>query len=166
MRTDKIFLVGFMAAGKSTVAAALGKRLGWQVEDIDERIEAREQRTVADIFAESGEQHFRAAERAVLQELLPPRHAVVATGGGTFVDPTNRLAINQNGVSIWLDISFDTVIDRLPTDGRRPLAADRATMRDLYDTRRAAYQLAHLRLDANRPPAGELVERILEWLGK
>ena len=154
-----------MAAGKSTVAAAVGRRLGWQVEDIDERIEAREHRTISDIFAQSGEQHFRVTERTVLQELLPIRHVVVATGGGTFVDPTNRLAINQNGVSIWLDVSFDTAIERLPKDGRRPLATDRATMRDLYDTRRTAYQLAHLHLDTDRAPTGELVERILEWLG-
>jgi len=154
-----------MAAGKSTVAAAVGRRLGWQVEDIDERIEAREHRTISDIFAQNGERHFRLTERAVLQELLPIRHAVVATGGGTFVDRTNRIAINQNGVSIWLDVSFDTVIERMPKDGRRPLATDRATMRDLYDTRRAAYQLAHLRLDTHRVPIGELVERILEWLG-
>ena len=165
MRTDKIFLVGFMAAGKSTVAVALGERLGWRVEDVDDRIETRERRTVADLFARDGERHFRDVERAVLADLLPFRHTVVATGGGTFVDPTNRLTINRDGTSIWLDISFDTVVDRLPTDGRRPLAADRASMHALYDARQSSYQHAHVRLDANRASAGELVERILEWLG-
>ena len=165
MRTDRIFLVGFMAAGKSTVAAALGGCLGWRVEDVDDRIEAREHRTVADIFASHGEQRFRATERTVLQELLPMRHVVVATGGGTFVDPVNRVAINRNGASIWLDVSFETVVERLPTDGRRPLATNRASMRQLFDVRRTAYRHAHLRLDANRAPAGELVERILDWLG-
>ena len=165
MRTDRIFLVGFMAAGKSTVAAALGGRLGWRVEDVDDRIEAREHRTVADIFASQGEQRFRATERTVLEEFLPMRHVVVATGGGTFVDPMNRVGINRNGASIWLDVSFETVVERLPTDGRRPLASSRASMRQLFDVRRTAYRHAHLRLDANRAPTGELVERILDWLG-
>ncbi|MYK87134.1 MAG: hypothetical protein F4018_01595, partial [Acidobacteria bacterium] len=94
MRTDKVFLVGFMAAGKSTVARALGARIDWRVEDVDSRIEARERRAVADIFATHGEARFRAVERAVLRELLPMRHTVVATGGGTFADPANRQLIN------------------------------------------------------------------------
>lgn len=155
-----------MAAGKSTVARALGARIDWRVEDVDSRIEARERRAVADIFATHGEARFRAVEREVLRELLPMRHTVVATGGGTFADPANRQLINTDGASIWLDVSFETVVDRIAPDGRRPLAADRTTMEALYRTRQSAYRHAHLRLDAERAPAGELVERILEWLGE
>ncbi len=166
VRTDKVFLVGFMAAGKSTVARALGARIDWRVEDVDARIESRERSTVADIFATRGETYFRATERAVLRELLPLRHTVVATGGGTFADPGNRRIINADGASVWLDVSFQTVVDRIPPDGRRPLASDRTSMEALYRSRRAAYRHAHLRLDADRAPAGELVERILEWLGE
>ena len=155
-----------MAAGKSTVARALGARIDWRVEDVDSRIEAREHRAVADIFATRGEARFRAIEREVLRDLLPLRHTVVATGGGTFADPANRRLINADGASVWLDVSFETVVDRIPPDGRRPLAADRATMEALYRTRQSAYRHAHLRLDADRAPAGELIERILEWLGE
>ena len=165
MRTDKIFLVGFMAAGKSTVAETLGRRIDWRVEDVDARIEAREHRTVADIFAQHGEIHFREVERAVVQELLPLRHAVVATGGGTFADPANRAAINRNGTSVWLDVTFETVIARLPADGRRPLARNRDTLYGLYRARQAAYRQAHLRLDASALPASALVERLMEWVG-
>ena len=96
------------------MADALGKRLGWQVEDIDTLIEAREHRGIADIFSQNGEPYFRQIERAVLQELLADRHSIVATGGGTFVEPTNRMAINSDGASIWLDVSFEQVIARLP----------------------------------------------------
>ncbi len=155
-----------MAAGKSTVARALGARIDWRVEDVDSRIEAREHRAVADIFATRGEARFRAIEREVLRDLLPLRHTVVATGGGTFADPANRRLINADGASVWLDVSFETVVDRIPPDGRRPLAADRTTMEALYRTRQSAYRHAHLRLDADRAPAGELIERILEWLGE
>lgn len=164
MTADKIYLVGFMAAGKTTLAQALGERLGWQVEDIDQLVEARERATVAEIFARRGEPYFRQAEREILRVLLSIRHAVVATGGGTFVDPENRAAINVDGLSIWLDVPFEWILSRLPADGRRPLAADRAQMERLFNVRRAAYQEAHLRLDAGRAPVGELVERVVEWL--
>ena len=165
MKTDKIYLVGFMGAGKSTVARALGTSLGWQVEDIDDAIVARERQSIADIFARRGEAYFREIESTVLWSLLPLRHVIVATGGGTFVEPENRRAINDDGASIWLDLSFEQVVARIPSDGRRPLAADRGTLLALYHGRRAAYQHAHLRLDAGEIPPGELVERIRDWLG-
>ena len=123
-----------MAAGKTTVARALGSRLTWRVEDIDDLIETHEHRSIADIFARQGEAYFRAIEREALVGLLPLRQAVVATGGGTFVEPDNRAIINRDGASIWLDISFEQVVARLPPDGASaachgPLDA-RARLRD------------------------------------
>jgi shikimate kinase len=164
VKTDKIYLVGFMAAGKTTVARALAKRLDWQSADIDELIERRERQTVAEIFAQHGEPYFRAAERLVLLEQATPRHLVVATGGGTFVDPYNRAAINRDGVSIWLDVPLERAVARLPPDGRRPLAADRAEFERLYEVRKAAYQYAHVRLDAGRAGVDALVEELIDWL--
>ena len=164
MRADKIYLVGFMGAGKSTLAEALGARLDWQVEDIDKLVEQRERLTVAEIFALRGEPHFRSVERAVLTGLLPARHVVIATGGGTYADLDNRSLINRDGVSIWLDVSLMRVIERLPPDGRRPLAADRSGMERLFHARQSAYRHAHVRLDAERASTGELVERVLDWL--
>ncbi len=165
MKADKIYLVGFMAAGKTTLAKALATRLDWRAEDIDELVESRERQSVATIFSRHGEAYFRAVERRVLQDLLPGRHMVVATGGGTFVDQENRSAINRDGASVWLDVPLDQIITRLPPDSRRPLAQDRAQLERLYAFRRTAYDQAHLRLDASRAPVPELVERLLEWLG-
>jgi shikimate kinase len=162
---DKIYLVGFMAAGKTTVARALADRLRWRADDIDELIEARERRTVADIFARSGEPYFRALERDILHLLLPLRHLVVATGGGTFMDPDNRAAINIDGVSVWLDVPFDELLARIPADGRRPLAADRAQLERLYTVRQGAYANARLRIDARGVRPDEVAERIIEALG-
>jgi len=161
---DKIFLVGFMAAGKTTVARALARRLGWQAEDVDELIEARDRRTVADIFARQGEPYFRALEREILQLLLPLRHIVVATGGGTFVDPENRAAMMRDGLSVWLDVPFQEVLARLPVDGRRPLAADKAQMERLFAMRQLAYAQAHLRVDASGMHAEAVVERIIDGI--
>ena len=164
MTTDKIYLVGFMAAGKTTVARTLAARLGWRAEDIDELIEARERRAVADIFAKHGEAYFRSAEREILKLLLPLRHVVVATGGGTFMDPENRAAISLDGLSVWLDLPFDVMLARLPADGRRPLAADRAQMERLFAVRQAGYAMAALRVDAADGRPEEIAERILERL--
>ena len=164
MKADKIYLVGFMAAGKTTVARALARRLGWEAVDVDEIIEQRERQTVADIFSRQGEAYFRAVERQALMDHVPRRHLVVATGGGTFVDGQNRAAINADGVSVWLDVPLDRLIDRVPADGRRPLAADRAGFERLYYQRRAAYEQAHHRLDAGRASVDALVEQLVDWL--
>ena len=164
MKADKIYLVGFMAAGKTTVARALAKRLDWRAVDIDELVEDRERQPVAEIFAKRGEAYFRAVERQVLAEHLAPRHLVVATGGGTFADVQNRAAINADGVSVWLDVPLERLIARVPADGRRPLAADRAGFERLYHLRRAAYEQAHVRLDAGRASVDALVEQLVDWL--
>ena len=162
MQADKIYLVGFMAAGKSTVARALAARLRWQAEDVDALIEARERRTIADIFQQQGEPYFRAVERDILKLLLPLRHVVVATGGGTFMDPENRAAINRDGVSVWLDVPLEELIARIPADGRRPLAADRAALERLYAMRAAGYAGAHCRVNAAGARPEDVAERILE----
>ena len=164
MKADKIYLVGFMGAGKSSVARALGKRLDWKVEDIDTRIERAERRDIPTIFRDDGEPYFRAREREALISLLPERGTVVASGGGTFTDASNRELMLRDGAVIWLDAPFETVLKRVPLDGRRPLAADRVGMEQLYNQRLAAYRQAHLRVDAGRGSVEELVEHIMEWL--
>jgi shikimate kinase len=163
---DKIYLVGFMAAGKSTVARSLSARLGWRAEDVDELIEARERRTIADIFTKQGEPYFRATEREILKLLLPLRHVVVATGGGTFMDAENRTAINVDGLSVWLDVPFELILARVPADGRRPLAADRPQMEKLFAMRQAAYAQAHLRIDAGDVVAEDIAEQIVDRIAK
>jgi shikimate kinase len=164
VRADKIYLVGFMGAGKSSVARALGKRLDWKVEDVDTRIERAERRDIPTIFREDGEPYFRAREREVLIQLLPERGTVVASGGGTFADPGNRELMLRDGAVVWLDVPFATIVGRIPSDGRRPLATDRLAMEQLYNQRLAAYRLAHFRVDAGRGSVEELVDLIVELL--
>jgi shikimate kinase len=162
VKAEKVYLVGFMGCGKSTIARALARRLDWRTIDIDQVIEDHERLPIADIFARHGEPYFRMVERAALTGQLGVRHAVVATGGGTFVDPQNRAMINGDGLSIWLDIPLDRALDRVPADGRRPLATDRDAFERLYHLRRAAYQHAHIRVDAGRQGVDALVEQLME----
>jgi shikimate kinase len=102
--------------------------------------------------------------RRELIALLPERGMVVATGGGTIVDPGNRELMLRDGAVVWLDASFATILARVPLDGSRPLAADRIEMEKLYNQRRMAYSQSHIRLDASRSSVEELVDRIVEWL--
>jgi shikimate kinase len=164
--TDKVYLVGFMGSGKSTIARALASRLRWQSEDIDDLIERRERRTIAEIFAKQGEPYFRSVEREILKLLQPLRHVVVATGGGTFADPDNRASINLDGVSIWIDLPLTDLLHRIPLDGRRPLAATRADLERLYAARADTYRLAHLRVNSARAPVPAIVDRILDALNQ
>jgi shikimate kinase len=163
VKADKLYLVGFMGAGKSTVARAMGRATGWRVEDIDERIEARERRSIASIFSQHGEPYFRQLERQALSELLPERHTIVATGGGTFAEADNRALMLADGAVAWLDLPLNRVIDRVPVDGRRPLAADRVQLDQLYARRQLAYAQAHVRIDATQP-VPEVVEHLLAWI--
>lgn len=165
LRTDKIYLVGFMGSGKSTLARALGRRLGWPVVDLDAAIEQREGQPVSTIFARRGEAYFRQVERQVLLEALPQRHLVVATGGGTFVHDANRADIKADGVSVWLDVPLRQLLHRVPSDGRRPLAANREAFAALFAERRAAYALADIRLEADNHSIDALLEQLLDRLG-
>lgn len=163
-RTDKLYLVGFMGSGKTTMARALGRRLGWRAVDLDEEIERREGRSVSQVFARQGEAYFRKVEREVLLSFLPLRNVIVATGGGTFIQPANRADILADGTTVWLDAPFSRIVERVPSDGRRPLAADRERFTALFEERRAAYRLAHLRIDA-QGRVDALVEHLLHKLG-
>ncbi len=165
MRADKIYLVGFMGAGKSSAARALGRRLDWKVEDIDARIERAERRDIPAIFREKGEPYFRAREREALIQLLPERGVVVASGGGTFADAEQSRA-DAPRRRAWCGWTrrLPPSSSRVPSDGRRPLATDRLAMEQLYNQRLAAYRLAHFRVDAGRGSVEELVDHIVEWL--
>ena len=165
MKSDKVYLVGFMGAGKTTVGRALARRLDWKFEDIDDRVEQRERRDIPTIFRQEGEPYFRQVEREELIALLPHRGSVVATGGGTIVDVITRELMLRDGAVIWLDAEFATIVQRVPVDGRRPLAADRIEMERLYNQRLMAYGQAHLRVDSGKSSVEELVDQIVEWLG-
>tara|TARA_B100001123_G_scaffold402751_1_gene490598 strand:- start:1942 stop:2448 length:507 start_codon:yes stop_codon:yes gene_type:complete len=166
MLVDKVYLVGFMCSGKSTVAASLANRLGWQVHDIDTLVEKREGMSIPEIFSQRGELYFRSVERDILSEVVAFRDAVVATGGGTYVDDANRQSIDKDGVSIWLDVSLKQVTARLPDNGHRPLAGDLSKMEQLFYSRQTAYRRAKLHLEAESGSADELSEQIFDWLQK
>ncbi len=122
-----IFLVGFMGAGKSTVGKALASQLGWEFEDLDDRIVARERRSIEQIFRESGEAEFRHAEQAALRALLLESGSVarvVALGGGAFVQAENADLLAQTGApAVFLDAPVEVLFRRCQIEQQveRPL---------------------------------------------
>lgn len=145
MPVRAVFLVGFMASGKSSVGRELARRLRWDFIDLDAVVESREQQTISNIFRERGEAAFRAAETSALRDLTASlqRDTVVALGGGTFVQTANR-ALLQDWPSVFLDVPSDELWDRCMTDGpKRPLqTSNRSEFTRLYDDRRPSYSQA------------------------
>jgi shikimate kinase len=166
---DVVFLVGFMGAGKTCVGQALGRQLGWQFEDLDDRIQAREAQTIAQIFRSAGEAAFRIAEHEAIRELLSglgtsPR--VVALGGGAFAQPENAALLEAAGFPIvFLDAPVEELWRRCQQQAvERPLRRDEPQFRELYAARRPHYLRAGLRVETSGKPietiAAEVASRL------
>ncbi len=168
--TRRVFLIGFMGAGKTTVGRALARRLGWSFRDLDEVVEEREGKSVAAIFTEDGEAGFRRVESAALQELLHENAAagnlVVALGGGAFVQASNRSALQRVGIlTVLLEAPLEVLRRRCATDGKtRPLSVDETRFAQLFTERRAAYELAHVRVDTTDKPVERVAAEIEHML--
>jgi len=143
-------LIGFMGAGKTTVGPLVAARLGWSFVDLDSEVEADQGRRVADIFAASGEAAFRRAERAAAERVTARTSLVLAAGGGAFAHPETRAALQRGALTVWLRCDLDALLARIPADGSRPLAANRATIGALLRGREADYTLADLVVDTTR----------------
>src|SRR5438093_89673 len=119
MQPSRVYLIGFMGAGKTSVGRLLAKKLGWKFIDLDKEIEQKEKRPIAEIFREQGEPHFRILENKYLKQISTAKRAVIALGGGAYVDAQNRQVADSSGLTIWLKVSFAKVADRVKMDGTR-----------------------------------------------
>jgi shikimate kinase len=164
-RTPGLYLVGFMGAGKSTIGRALAHRLGWSFFDLDDEIEAAEKLTIAELFDSRGEPEFRRIEAAILRQHVKwierGRPAVLALGGGAFLEPANRELVTGNGIAIWLDCPFETVQRRTSQASHRPLARDPEKFSALYHSRRETYALADMHISIEGDDPAVAVEAIL-----
>jgi shikimate kinase len=163
-----------MGAGKSTVGRALGERLHWTFEDLDDRIERREGRSVPDIFRAWGESGFRRAEHDALRDLLEELGSggrIIALGGGAFVEKNNAALLEQSGVpTIFLDAAVDELWRRCcaqahEAGAERPLLGSAEQFRKLYQHRRRSYQRASLTISTSRRTVDEIAAEITQTLG-
>lgn len=164
-RTPGIYLIGFMACGKTTIGRRLADELGWTFTDLDEVIESEQGIPIAQIFDTRGEQEFRRLETAAVRKQVASiergRPTVLALGGGTFAQHANFELIENNGVTVWLDCPFEIVSDRVARSSHRPLARDMETFRRLYDERRASYERADFRIEVTSDDPAPAVAWIL-----
>ncbi|HKS96943.1 MAG TPA: shikimate kinase [Terriglobia bacterium] len=161
-RRKLIYLLGFMGSGKSTVGALLARELGWPFIDLDTTIETAQGRTIREIFEKEGETPFRVIEHAVLTETSKAEPAVIALGGGTFVQRANLDFIRStDGVTIWLDCALPELRRRCAGMNNRPLFRDEASFAQLLVERLPFYQLAEHRVSTEGRTPAEVVEQLL-----
>jgi len=163
---ERVILWGFMASGKSTVGAALARRLGWSCVDVDREIERHEGRTIAEIFAAEGEPAFRELEVSVSRPLLGRRSTVFACGGGWVTNRSLMDHIPPASLTVWLRVSPEAVLERVRAErggAIRPLLGSSdplRTARQLLAEREPIYSRADLTIATDGRDVGDLASEI------
>ena len=169
MTDRRIVIIGFMGCGKTTVAEALARRLGCAMVDLDSFITDREGHTPAEIIVQDSEPSFREIETGALRVVLEEDVArVIALGGGAWMMQANRALVAQHDcLSVWLDAPFELCWDRITASGTtRPLAPDRRSTQQLYESRRSIYSSADLKIPADTNTPDTTATEIHHWLSK
>ncbi|HEU4401245.1 MAG TPA: shikimate kinase [Candidatus Polarisedimenticolia bacterium] len=159
-----VFLVGFMGAGKTTTGKALARLLGWDFLDLDELIVAAERRSIAQIFQQDGEAHFRRVETEILAGLRVRPRLVVACGGGTYAWEASRALIDRIGRAVWIQVPLREALARCDSGPARPLLKDEDQAEGLYLARLPAYRSAPLCVEAEGLSPEEIAERVAALL--
>jgi len=164
----KIYLIGFMGAGKTTIGRELASRLGCPFFDLDELVESAEKMSIKDIFAQQGEPYFRKRERDILRSTHYLDQAVIATGGGTFTFEENIQFIQAEGFSVFLAAPYTLLRSRIGEKAaERPMFRDDVAAHDLYNDRVRFYRMCDVTLEIREEETPiEIVERILLELPK
>ena len=168
---DAIVLVGFMAAGKSTVGRLLGDRLGWRVVDLDEAVAERTGRTAAQLIRDQGEAALRREERRLTIELAAQENIVLSPGGGWITAPGILEALRPRTALVWLRVSLPEALRRADAqadtvdrpllgsgEGRNERAAALLREREPY------YSRAQVTVDVDGKPAAAVADEILRQL--
>ena len=163
-RMKRICLIGFMGSGKTTVGAALAKQLEVPWLDLDTYIVEQTNKSVSQIFSESGESYFRKLETLYLKKALDEKEGVISTGGGIITTPENIEKL-QKQVTIYLAYPFDILYERIIGDPTRPLATSYESLRERFDSRLALYEKAcHIQINCQEKSinyiAGEIISKI------
>lgn len=161
-----LVLIGFMGCGKSSVGRRLAGLTGHRFVDTDELIIQAESRSIADIFAQQGEEYFREAEERALEGMLGTPGIILSTGGGLILRPKNRETLRQIGIVAWLDAQPEILFERASRSGKRPLLQTEnpwQTFTNLLDSRRGIYtNTADFRIDSTNLSHDEVAQSLLD----
>lgn len=167
----RIYLIGYMGSGKTTLGRAFAKATGLSFIDLDWFIEERSHRTIAQLFSEEGEEGFRRLERKMLHEVSEFEDVVVACGGGTPCFYDNMDFMGENGITVFLDASLDVLFKRLKVAASgRPLLKEKTDeeLREFIasgvQSRMQWYGKARLKMDACRLESRQQIAESIELL--
>ena len=162
-----IVLIGFMGTGKSSVGKRLAQALAWDFFDTDFEIGEATNLSVTEIFRLHGEKRFRSEESIVVAKLSQLDHIVIATGGGTVLNPLNWRALANNGIVIGLHASLEAILGRIGHKNDRPLLkGSKEVIEKLWSERQVSYAQADYMVDTSQKDIDEVVKEILTWLGR
>tara|TARA_A100001388_G_scaffold27215_1_gene17541 strand:- start:6503 stop:7003 length:501 start_codon:yes stop_codon:yes gene_type:complete len=164
----KIFLIGPMGSGKSTIGKVLSERLEYDFYDTDKLVEKVVGKKIKEIFEQNGEQYFRLKESEELDKTRKLKNAVIATGGGIIENEKNRLFLKEEKKVIFLDSSIERQYDRTKESQKRPLLNNGDSMKilkELYQKRLSFYQeVSKLKISMDNLTEGKIFEKILDFL--
>ena len=165
---NNLFLIGFMGAGKSSVSAGLGRMLGREVVEMDERIAAQEGMSIPEIFAQKGEPYFRACETALIKSFAQGAPRIVSCGGGVPLREENVAAMRESGTVVLLTASPEVILERVKDSDERPLLQghkDVPYIAALMEQRRPRYEAAaDITVDTSRLNIEEVCRQVLRQM--
>jgi shikimate kinase len=164
-----IYLVGFMATGKTAAGKELARKKKWQFVDLDDLIELREKMAISDIFTKKGEPYFRIVEKQVLKDVAKEKKFVVACGGGIVIEEANIQTMKKTGMIICLTADVQAILKRTACFTRRPLLNvenPRERIETLLKLRAPYYAQADKAIDTSRLSIKEVVDKISKILSR
>ena len=163
-----LVLTGMMGVGKSTIGRLLAKRLKIKFIDVDKIIEKNEGKSIKKIFEDNGEKYFRKIEEKITFKIIKKKNAVIALGGGAFINNAIREKVLNTCISIWLKVSLEKLIVRYKRSNRRPLLDKRKldiNVKKIYQTRKNIYRLANFKVNCDNINKTQIVDKILVFYG-
>jgi len=164
-----LVLLGMMAVGKSTIARIVAKKHKLKFIDIDLNIQKTNSMSIAEIFEKKGESFFRNEEEKEVLKSLKKVDAIIALGGGAFINKTLRKNILKTAISVWMDLNIETLNNRIKNNSKRPLLKKENNLEKLkaiYTKRKKIYELAHHKIKCDNLSKMDIVKKIIELYEK
>ena len=159
-----LVLTGMMGVGKSTIGRLIAKKLKAKFIDVDKVIEKNEKMSIKKIFDYKGEKYFRKIEEKITFKILKNKNAVIALGGGAFMNNEIREKVLKSSLSVWLILSLNKLIARYKKNNRRPLLNKKkleVDVKKIYQSRKKIYSLANFKINCGNMNKTQIVEKIL-----